>query len=120
VVRRRNGTVVVKLNAVAGPYGIKHGGQFAGAKKAVYFGEFCLKFSAVEFREAAHHEYFLDSAALFFGYGSQRFIDGLLFGIGNEAAGVDDDCVGISGALGEYNPGGFGLRHKPFGVDGVF
>ena len=104
--------------------GGEDGFEFAGADYGVYFGDVLLDFVAVALDEAAGY----DDALGFSSVGSADFVldhledgvDGLLLGGVDEAAGVDDDDLGVFGARGELGSVVVEQAHHDFGVDEVF
>ncbi len=93
----------------------------AGAEIVVRFGDFGPQFIRVAFRKTAYDEQPLD-AARFLGFrGAEYHVDGFLFGVADESAGVDYHRLGVrSVAVPEYfvarrrQP-----RHQMFAVDRV-
>jgi hypothetical protein len=118
------GGVVVCVAAGRKTGGGEDGFEFAGAYYCVYFGDVLLDFVAIALDEAAG-----DYDALgFSSVGAADFVldhledgvDGLLLGGVDEAAGVDDDDLGVFGAGGELGAVVVEQAHHDLGVDEVF
>ena len=96
--------------------------EFAGADDCVYFGNVLLDLVAVALDEAAGYDDALGfSAVLLLVLDHlEDGVDGLLLGGVDEAAGVDDDDLGVFGAGGELGSVVVEEAHHDLGVDEVF
>ena len=98
--------------------------QLAGADDSVDFGDVLLDFVAVAFDEAAGDDDALGFAVIwaadFVLDHLEDGVDGLLLGGVDEAAGVDDDNLGVFGARGELGSVVVEQAHHDLGVDEVF
>ena len=112
--------MVVKLFTILSTYSGKHFEKFSSAEKAVHFRHLFLKFLPMKFCEASHYINALDGALGFFIDGSQSFVNGLLFSVGNEAAGVDENSFSIINLLGKDDARSFSLSHQTFRINRVF
>jgi hypothetical protein len=118
------GGVVVRLTAGRKPGGGEDGFEFSGADYSVYFGDVLLDLVAVALDETAGD----DDALGFSSVGAADFVldhledsvDGLLLGGVDEAAGVDDDDLGVFGSGGEFGSVVMEEAHHDLGVDEVF
>ena len=102
--------------------GGEDGFEFAGADYCVYFGDVLLDLVAVALDEAAGDDDALGfSAVLLLVLDHlEDGVDGLLLGGVDEAAGVDDDDLGVFGAGGEFGAVVMEQAHHDLGVDEVF
>jgi hypothetical protein len=98
------------------------GFEFAGADDCVYFGDVLSNFVAVALDEATGYDYALGFAAVLLLVLDhlEDGVDGLLLGGVDEAAGVDDDDLGVFGAGGEFGSVVVEEAHHDLGVDEVF
>ena len=101
---------------------MEDGFEFAGAYYGVYFGDVFLDLVAVTFDEAAGYDNTACLAAvlLFVLNHLEDGVDGLLLGGVDEAAGVDDDDLGVFGARSEFGSVVMEKAHHDLGVDEVF
>ena len=116
------GGVVVGVAAGSEARGGQDGFEFSGADYGVYFGDVFLNFVAVALDEAAGYDDALGFAAVLLLVLDhlEDGVDGLLLGGVDEAAGVDDDDLGVFGAGGELGSVVVEEAHHDLGVDEVF
>jgi len=116
------GGVVVCVAAGRKTGGGEDGFEFAGADYGVYFGDVLLNLVAVALDEAAGYDDALGFATVLLLVLDhlEDGVDGLLLGGVDEAAGVDDDDLGVFGAGGELGTVVVEQAHHDFGVDEVF
>ena len=102
--------------------GGEDGFEFAGAYDGVDFGDVLLDFVAVALDEAAGDDDALGFAAVLLLVLDhlEDGVDGLLLGGVDEAAGVDDDDLGVFGVGGELGAVVVEDAHHDLGVDEVF
>ena len=104
--------------------GGKDGFEFACAYDGVDFGDVLLDFVAVALDEAAGYDDALGFAVIwaadFVLDHLEDGIDGLLLGGVDEAAGVDDDDLGVFSLGGEFGSVVVEHAHHDLGVDEVF
>ncbi len=116
------GSIVLRMACWCEAGGGEDGFEFAGAYDSVYFGDVLLDFVAVALDEAAGD----DDAACFAAVlllvldHLEDGVDGLLLGGVDEAAGIDDDDLGVFGAGGELGSVAMEQAHHDLGVDEVF
>ena len=97
------------------------GFELAGAYDGVDFGDVLADFVAVALDEAAGYDEALGAASV----GDlvldhlEDGVDGFLLGGVDEAAGVDDEDVGVFGAGGELGSSAMEQAHHDLGVDEV-
>ena len=101
--------------------GVQHRIQVAGAEPGVHFGDQARQLVRIALRQAAENDQFPGLAALPTLSGFQDGLDGLLLGIADEAAGVEQQVINISGPFASRNhieriPR---LKQEMLGVDGV-
>ena len=116
------GAVVLRVASGGQAGGGEDGFEFAGADYCVNFGDVLLDLVAVALDEAAGDDDALGlSAVLLLVLDHlEDGVDGLLLGGVDEAAGVDDDDLGVFGAGGELGPVVVEQAHHDLGVDEVF
>ncbi len=116
------GGVVVRVAAGGEARGGEDGFEFSGADYGVDFGDVLLNFVAVALDEAAGYDDALGFAAVLLLVLDhlEDGVDGLLLGGVDEAAGVDDDDLGVFGAGGELGSVVVEQAHHDLGVDEVF
>ena len=94
--------------------------QFVGADEGVDFGQFLADIAAVAFDQAAGDDQFAGAADFLVLGHLEDGVDRFLLGGVNEAAGVDDEYVGLIGMGGEFVAFGDELPHHDFTIDEVF
>ena len=94
--------------------------ELAGADHGIDFRDALDDFVAVAFDEASGDDQFLRRAGGFEARHLEDGVDGLLLGGVDEAAGVDDEDLGLFGACGQARAGAVQKPHHDFGVDEVF
>jgi hypothetical protein len=101
--------------------GFEDGFELAGADDGVDFGDVAADLVAVALDEAAGDDEALGAAAVgdFVLHHLEDGVDGLLLGGVDEAAGVDDEDVGVLGARGELGAAAMEQAHHDLGVDEV-
>ena len=106
----------------ARPAAVRIGFEFAGADYGVDFGDVFADLVAVALDEAAGDDELLGAASvgLLVLHHLEDGVDGLLLGGVDEAAGVDDEDLGVFGVGGELAAGGVEEAHHDLGVDEVF
>ena len=116
------GGVVVCVAGASEARGGEDGFEFTGADYGVYFGDVLLDFVAVALDEAAGDDDTLGlSAVLLLVLDHlEDGVDGLLLGGVDEAAGVDDDDLGVFGSGREFGTVVMEQAHHDLGVDEVF
>jgi len=116
------GGVVVRVTAGRETRCGEDGFELAGADYGVYFGDVLLDFVAVALDEAAGDDDATRFAAVLLLVLDhlEDGVDGLLLGGVDEAAGVDDDDLGVFGARGELGSVVVEETHHDLGVDEVF
>ena len=100
--------------------GLQNGFEFAGADYGIDFRNVLDDFVAVAFDEASGDDQLLRRAGGFEARHFEDGVDGLLLGGVDEAAGVDDEDLGIFGACSQARAGAVQQPHHDFGVDEVF
>ncbi len=102
--------------------GFEDGFEFSGADDGVHLRNVFADLIAVPLHQAAGDDEACGLAALFALVLDhlEDGVDGLLLGGVDEAAGVDDDDVGVFGVGGEFAAGAVEQAHHDFGVDEVF
>ena len=93
--------------------------EFVGAEDGVDFRDLLPQFIAVALDQAACHDQAASPAdTLVLGSLEDR-IDRLLLGRFDEAAGVDDQCLGLAGILRQLVPAGLEQPHHDLAVNQV-
>ena len=108
--------------AVASADGFHDVAQVVDAEVFVHFGDLFPQFFPVAFGQAAHDEQVVDTAfGLRVGECEDR-VDGLLFGVADESAGVDYDDPGVRfvRVVDDFETVALQLRHQVFRIDEVF
>ena len=115
------GGVVVCVAGASEARGGEDGFEFTGADYGVYFGDVLLDLVAVALYEAAGYDDATRFAAVLLLVLDhlEDGVDGLLLGGVDEAAGVDDDDLGVFSAGSEFGSVVVEQAHHDLGVDEV-
>ena len=115
------GGVVVGVAAWREACGGENGFEFACADYGIYFGDVLPDLVAVALDEAAGYDdaACLAAVLLLVLDHLEDGVDGLLLGGVDEAAGVDDDDLGVFGSGGEFGAVVVEQAHHDLGVDEV-
>ena len=100
--------------------GFEDGFELAGADYGVDFWDALPDFVAVALDEAAGDDELAGRAGGFVAGHLEDGVDRLLLGGVDEAAGVDDEDLGLFGMGGEARAGAVEQAHHHLGVDEVF
>lgn len=110
-----------QLMLIVSAKAVEERGKLECAKPAVNIGDFVSQIVFVAVGEAAGDEDFFHATGFLFVHILQDGVDGLFFGGLNEAAGVDDDDIGIGVALmGGGDVVAVELTEEDFAVNEVF
>ncbi len=122
MLRGRQHAAGFALRTVLGPQRPGDARPVVHAEEFVDLGQLAAQLVGVALREAADHEKALDPARRLGGRGPQDQVDGLLLGVADESAGVDDHHFGVGAvAVGRhFITRGPQLGHQVFAVHRVF
>ena len=93
--------------------------ELVQSDERIHFGNGALEFRLVPLDQAARHDDSLAPARLFPGTGAQDGIHRLFLGVANEAAGIDEDDIGLFRGWRQGDPLGPEHRHHVLGIHEV-